>query len=233
MKLSHPISRRVSLLMIAAAGISAGCERPGPVATPAADEFVRQNSAAGNTNLVFSVFRQGVGTPIQYATISVYLNPNATTPPTVCSNGEFVTGRNCWLVTDANGKANIVVPSGTNFGYLVRVLPPEWLNLTGLVVPPLTPGNALTAVANDLGSATCGTTGAAISFSPNALVQCINNLYASANGTTKNQEVGLQTVTPRGVVVNDLQGNPVTTGVPLTSSKSCRSRSRGKTCRQV
>ena len=213
MNLSHALSRSLCLVAVAAVGLVA-CERTGPVAAPGVEKVTREYSSAGLTTLRFEVFRQGAGTPVQNATISVYLNPNATTAPTLCTNNQVVSAtQNCWLLTNASGNAQIQVPNGAAVGYLVRVLPPEWLTqLTSVIVPPLSPGGPLTNVPNDLGSLTCGPTGP-VDFSPSALVQCVNNQYLTANGASEVVLLSLPTVTPRQVVVNDLQGNPVTTGV--------------------
>ena len=214
MNRSHVLSRPLCVLAVATAVGVAACERTGPVAAPNAVEAVRQNSSAALTTLRFEVYRQSTGLPIQNATISVYLNPNATTPPTLCQENQVVsTTQNCWLLTDATGHAQIQVPNGTPVGYLVRVLPPEWLTqLTSVIVPPVTPGGSLTNVPNDLGAVTCGPTGV-IPFSPSALVHCVNNQYLTANGNSEVVLAALPTVTPRTVIVNDLQGNPVSNGV--------------------
>ena len=213
MNLSHSLPRSLCIIGVAAAVGLAACERTGPVAAPGVEKVTGEYAAAGLTTLRFEVSRQGLGTPVENATISVYLNPNATTAPTLCTYDQVVTAtQNCWLLTDPNGIAQIQVPNGSDVGYLARVLPPEWLTqLTSVIVPPLSPGGLLTSVANDVGPLTCGPTGP-VNFSPSALVQCVNNQYVTANGATEVVQLAMPTVTPRTVIVNDLQGNP-TTGV--------------------
>ena len=213
--MKSPLSARRSVwpavFALLATTFAAGCERTSRVVSPADELTPQANNVTSLTNLEFRAFRQGDGTRVQYATISVYLDPDATTPPTVCSSGEVVIDRNCWLITDANGKANIQVPTGVGVAYLARVLPPEWLNFAGLVVPPLDPGT-FTSVPNDLGALTCNTAGGPIGFTPGRFQQCLDNLYLIPTGTTKVVELALP-VAQRCVSVLGLNGAPVTNGV--------------------
>jgi len=200
----------VGLSLVLVSALFAACDSGPPVDTPT--DITRQNAPTPSwTDLQFHVTRGNTGVPVEGATISLYLDNSSTAQaPTPCANADSVSGQNCWLTTDANGNANVFVPTGNGVGYLPRLVPPSWTSLVNDVVPPLASPDFGT-VANDLGALTCGRRNPE-PFTPGKFDQCFRNLYLTPRGNTQSVDLELP-ITTRTVDVKNLNGSSVSGGV--------------------
>jgi hypothetical protein len=199
MNIQHTLARSQRWLapVLAIAAFAVACDRPSQVLSPS-NEISRQAAVTGMTTVQFNVTRADNGAPVPGATVSVYLT--STDAPT-------------WLTTDGAGTAQIDLPTGSRIGYLARLLPPEWTNLAGGVMPPLDPGTFTTPLYSDLSALVCARNNASVEFTPGRFSQCVSNLFLTLRGPTETVNLPLPVTNSRSVTVKDLNGNTVSSGV--------------------